>query len=238
MRKIFFLVALFLCSKFLFAQQEHTQSDGHNHEHADESYHPKYLFQLQEGDLIFQDLDCGPLCDAIEKVTNGIYGIDFSHIGLVHYHENGAIYIIEAIGNNVQETALDLFLTRNIDTLGKPRCAVGRPEDTLQKYIPATVSLCLAEVGKPYDDVFLVNNDKWYCSELLATMFNKASHREIFTFEPMTFKDPFTHEYFPAWIDYYKKLGVNIPEAESGCNPGLMSRSPYLMILLPYARFK
>ena len=25
--------------------------------------------ELQDGDLLFQNIDCGPLCDAIEKVT-------------------------------------------------------------------------------------------------------------------------------------------------------------------------
>ena len=39
---------------------------------------------LQNGDFIFQNLDCGSLCDAIEQVTEGIYGMDFSHIGLVY----------------------------------------------------------------------------------------------------------------------------------------------------------
>jgi len=40
-------------------------------------------FVLQPGDLLFQDLDCGPLCDAIEKVTTGYQGANFSHVGIV-----------------------------------------------------------------------------------------------------------------------------------------------------------
>ena len=28
-------------------------------------------FTFQEGDIFFQDLDCGPPCDAIEAVTQG-----------------------------------------------------------------------------------------------------------------------------------------------------------------------
>jgi len=40
-------------------------------------------FKLQEGDLLFQDLDSSPLCNAIELVTPGYNGANFSHIGLV-----------------------------------------------------------------------------------------------------------------------------------------------------------
>ena len=38
-------------------------------------------FKLKNGDLLFQDLDSSPLCDAIEKVTSGFNNLNFSHIG-------------------------------------------------------------------------------------------------------------------------------------------------------------
>ena len=37
-------------------------------------------FELTNGDLLFQDLDCGPFCDAIEKVTEGYRGAQLSHV--------------------------------------------------------------------------------------------------------------------------------------------------------------
>ena len=45
-----------------------------------------FTLQAQEfkaGDLIFQDLQCGPLCDAINAVTKGYQGKDFSHVAIV-----------------------------------------------------------------------------------------------------------------------------------------------------------
>ena len=39
---------------------------------------------FRTGDLLFQDIDCGGLCDAIEKVTAGVKGYHFSHVGLVY----------------------------------------------------------------------------------------------------------------------------------------------------------
>ena len=40
-------------------------------------------YKPQTGDLLFQDMDCGPMCDAIEAVTQGAEGAKFSHIGIV-----------------------------------------------------------------------------------------------------------------------------------------------------------
>ena len=40
-------------------------------------------FLLQKGDILFQDLDSSPLCEAIERVTPGYKKANFSHIGIV-----------------------------------------------------------------------------------------------------------------------------------------------------------
>ena len=47
----------------------------------------KSNFDLKEGDLLFQDLDSSPLCDAIELVTPGYNGANLSHIGLIVYDD-------------------------------------------------------------------------------------------------------------------------------------------------------
>ena len=41
-------------------------------------------FAFKSGYLLFQDLDCGELCDAIKWVTKGVNGKEFSHLGLVY----------------------------------------------------------------------------------------------------------------------------------------------------------
>jgi hypothetical protein len=47
----------------------------------------------------------------------------------------------------------------------------------------------------------------------------------------MTFKNPETKEFFPAWILYYATLQKDIPEGKAGINPGLISRSPNIRII-------
>ena len=74
MRHIFFL--LFFCSQQLLAQ-------------------------YQEGDLLFQDCDCGAMCDAIESVTFGRNNARFSHIAIVVKDENEQLQALEANVNGV-----------------------------------------------------------------------------------------------------------------------------------------
>ena len=41
--------------------------------------HSKISEKLQDGDLLFQNLNCDNLYEAIEAVTEGVNGQDFSH---------------------------------------------------------------------------------------------------------------------------------------------------------------
>ncbi len=192
---------------------------------------------LQEGDLLFQDLNCGELCDAIEAVTEGVNGRDFSHCAMV-VKINDTLQVVEAIGDQVQVTSLRNFFARSGDTTTIQNITVGR---VLEKYQPLAAKAALnakAHIGEPYDDVFLMNNNSWYCSELLYKSFKAANDsNDFFELNPMTFKDPKTNDFFPAWVDYYKQLKQDIPEGKPGINPGLISRSDKIEIV-PLKCFK
>jgi hypothetical protein len=36
----------------------------------------------------------------------------------------------------------------------------------------------------------------------------------------MTFKDPETNDYFPAWVEYFNKMNVPIPEQQTRTQSG------------------
>ncbi len=187
---------------------------------------PLEKVQLRTGDLLFQNLDCGPLCDAIEAVTQGFDGHKFSHIGLV-YLRNDTTYIIEAMGSGVRLVTLDDFKKRS-----KHKLYAARVQERYQKLVPAAVSYCLSSLGIPYDDAFLYDNHKYYCSELMYDAFKKANHNKpFFRLEPMTFKQPGSQKFFPVWVKYYADLGIPVPEGKPGINPGGISRSPKITIL-------
>lgn len=182
------------------------------------------------GDLLFQDLDCGELCDAIEKVTTGIDGADFSHVGIVSVEKDTA-FVYEAIDQGIVRTRLDKFLERSKDSAGKPKVMAGRVKKEYEGSIPGAIKLCRKIIGKPYDDVFDLQNQSYYCSELVYFAFMDAGGKNLFETAPMTFKDPDTGKTFPAWDDYYKNLNAAIPEGKPGLNPGGVSRSPVINIV-------
>jgi hypothetical protein len=185
---------------------------------------------LKEGDLLFQDLNCGELCDAIEAVTEGVNHQDFSHCAMV-IRDGDSLMVVEAIGNKVQLNSIHRFFVRSGDTLQIKNIAVGRVKPQYFGLIPQAASNAKALVGQPYDDAFLPNNNSWYCSEVLYDAFRKASNSEFFELQPMTFKDPRTKDYFPAWIEYYRDLKTEIPEGVPGLNPGSISRSDKIEII-------
>ena len=192
-------------------------------------------FALQEGDLLFQDVNCGPFCDAIEKVTEGYQGANLSHVGMAIITENGKMQIIEATTNGVILTEVSVFLDKSLDINGNPNVLVGRMNEKFRFLIPQAKKHAQSLLGKKYDDVFDVNNDTYYCSELVYEAFKSANGDiPIFNLNPMTFVDPDTNETFGIWVDYYRKLGVRIPEGEPGLNPGGMSRSEKLNIVYDY----
>ena len=193
--------------------------------------HAQFASELRTGDLLFQDLDCGPLCDAIESVTEGINGRDFSHCGIVLV-ENDQKFVLEAIGPGVIKTDIRQFLRRSGDSTSIRNVVAARFKSDFQKLILPAIEEAKSLLGKGYDHVFDIENDAYYCSELLYVIFKKAnSGNEVFGLEPMTFKKTLSDNFDPAWVAYYKDLGAEIPEKALGTNPGLISRSDKIYIL-------
>lgn len=192
-------------------------------------------FALQEGDLLFQDSDCGPFCQAIESVTYGIDGFNFSHVGLVMRDTAGDLRVMEATTRGVLFTPIDSFLSGSLDSVGHPKVVVGRLKDEHQHLIPAAIDYIAARRNAPYDFGFDLHNQRYYCSELIHLAFEAAHDGQpLFETPPMTFKAPGTDSTFAVWQTYFEELQLPIPEGAPGLNPGSMSRSPYLDIVHQY----
>lgn len=182
--------------------------------------------KLKDGDLIFQDMDCGPLCDAIEAVTEGYKGNDFSHMGMV-YHRNDTIFIIEAAGKAVRLNTLENF-SKNTGKV----MFIGRLKKQYNGLIRPALQFSLKQMGVPYDEEYVYDNGSYYCSELIYDAFKWANkNKPFFELFPMTYIQPGTDAFFPAWVDYYSAIGKEIPEGLPGCNPGGMSMSDKIDII-------
>ncbi len=186
---------------------------------------PPDSLDYRSGDLLLQDLDCGPLCDAIESVTPRLDGRAFSHIGLVSVGPEGTVDVIEAISaGGVVATPLDSFLLRAVDGSGRPQIVQMRLRESYRHLVPEAIAFAKTQFGTPYDPVYLEGNGLYYCSELLYDAFRAANGgKPFFAQLPMTFKDPGTDAFNVAWVGYYKELGEPIPEGEPGCNPGTIA---------------
>lgn len=183
---------------------------------------------LKNGDIIFQDIDCGPMCDAIESVTEGYSGLDFSHMGMV-YLRNDSVLIIESIGEGVILTPLEHFLSRTRNDHW-----VGRLKPRYQHLIPQALGFALLSIGMPYDNEFLYANGKYYCSELIYDAFRHANKgKPFFKLFPMTYKEPGKDSFYPVWQQHFAALNMQVPEGLPGCNPGGMSRSGKITMLGP-----
>ncbi|MDR3350871.1 MAG: hypothetical protein LBN98_04415 [Prevotellaceae bacterium] len=179
---------------------------------------------LQAGDLLFQSGKDG-LRGAIEAVTEGAGGYNFSHMAMLVPDSSGRLWVIEAAGKGVQLTPVDTFLRSGT------RVALGRVKDEYKPLLPAAVAFALQQIGKPYDDEYIYGNGKYYCSELIYDAFLAANnHVPFFTLAPMTFKSPATGAFLEEWVVHYQKLNRSIPEGEPGCNPGALSQSEKIEI--------
>ena len=215
-----FILAIF--SIFLFACR------GQNSQKA---------FELREGDLLFQDLDGSSLSDAIEEVTAEEKSMSFSHVGIMVPSVDSSLVVLEAIGDAVQYTALDSFLTRSLNTDRMPKVRVARLKEKHQSRIEKAISYGKSLVGLLYDPVYLMSDSTYYCSELIYEMFKHSGDgSEIFKLNPMTFKDPKTGHFHSVWVEYYKELGVEIPEGKPGCNPNGMSESKEIDWVFDYSK--
>lgn len=176
--------------------------------------------QLQQGDLVFQNLTCGELCQAILAVTPCQTGKTFNHCGIVNVTDSG-IFVIEAIGTKVQQTPLSVFEHRNANPVAFARLRGRKGASS------AAVARALKYLGRPYDDAFLPGDSALYCSELIWECYEERG-KKIFELQPMTFKAPGTDSTFAGWQNYYQQLGRPVPEGAPGINPCGIANEPFL----------
>ncbi|HUH26113.1 MAG TPA: YiiX/YebB-like N1pC/P60 family cysteine hydrolase [Flavobacterium sp.] len=173
---------------------------------------------LKNGDLLFINMHCGAMCEAINAVTDGFEGQDFNHVGMVYSDNDQDFYVYEAVSKGVIKTPVNDFLKRT-DLVYK-----GTIKEPYQHLIPLAAEFCKSQLGVPYDNDFLYDNGKYYCSELLYDAFLFANHNEaFFQLFPMTYKEPNSENFFPVWIEHFAQQDIAIPEGKPGCNPGGIS---------------
>ncbi len=172
---------------------------------------------LQPGDIVFQNLPCGGMCDAIIATTPCQNNRRFNHCGVV-IKEGKKLFVVEAIGKAVQKSPLQKFTARDTAHV----LFAGRAKASLKER-KRFAQNSLRYVGRPYDDPFLPGDSALYCSELVWEAFSQNG-RKLFPQKPMTFKE--NGQTHPAWKAYYEDLKQPIPEGILGINPCAIANSP------------
>lgn len=189
-------------------------------------------FKLHKGDLIFQEACANDLENSIKQVTNSIDNYEFTHVGMVYIDNKNSIFVLEATHPRTVLTPISEYLYPKNEKNCYPKSVVGRLKEKYQPLITDALAEGFMLLGKDYDYGFVLENDMYYCSELVYEILKRANKGEdVFPLNMMTFKYKDSDEIAQGWIEYFSKHGLSIPEGELGINPGAMSRSDVISIV-------
>lgn len=172
---------------------------------------------LKSCDLLFH---AAPQSNAITEVTQGVNKERIDHVA-IFFKRNGKKCVIEAIDSGVVITPLEKFLER------KGKVIAGRVNGYVNK--KRTIRTALSYLGRPYDHLYMRDNDAIYCSELVELSFVDKQGKRIFQPIPMSFHDE-NGEIISYWKEFYSAHGMQVPEGEPGSNPGDLSRKKNVII--------
>ena len=185
---------------------------------------------------MFQNTGIGEIDNAIKEVTATSFSRNYSHVGMA-LQKDEKWFVMEAIPKEgICLTPLIQFLNRNKNKFNKSQTTVARLDSYYQPYISKAIEYALARIDTPYDEIFLWDDDSYYCSELVYKMFSSQDLPKDsipFLTHPMTFNDS-TGNPIPSWVRYYETRKEAIPEGIEGTNPNLMASSPHITFVHDY----
>lgn len=187
--------------------------------------------QLQNSDLLFVVGSDSEFSQAIASATGGDDNLKYVHVAILKV-DNDMMQVIEADPENgVRKITLDEFLAGAPRLSGNPGVVIKR----LNADFDADSAVANAEkhLGEPYDWLYLPDNGKSYCSELVYESYIDEQGHPIFQAVPMNFRnaDGTMPEF---WERLFRQSGMAVPEGVPGTNPQDMSKDSRLKEVLRY----
>ena len=181
--------------------------------------------EVLEGDLLFAY--SATTGRAISEATvHDATALPIYHVAIATWL-NGSLYALEAIDKGVVLTPYDKFCER---TLSKGGMVIGRLKD--RSGIDQSVSNAMEHLGKPYDDLYMIDTQEIYCSELVQLSYVNGRGQRLFPLINMSFHDAQGH-ILGYWREHYEKHGMAVPEGALGTNPAQIAANPAIEILNP-----
>lgn len=175
--------------------------------------------EIKTGDILFRGSFNGDLSKAINDVTR-TGGTNYTHMGIAEVDDTLVWVYHAAPGKGVCRELLSDF--QNPEERIRTHVDVYRVNPEFQNRIPLAMQSVKKLVGQAYNYSYIIEDEGYYCSELIYHLWEPDS---VFKLEPMTFKRRGSDEFHEGWIKHYRKLEIDIPEGQPGCNPNAMASS-------------
>jgi len=182
--------------------------------------------ELKNGDFVFVQSKVENLSGAINRVTQKSETENFDHVGLIEI-QKGGIFILHSAPKlgSTRQNFEDFF---NEKTKNEQKMIIYRLKKEYQKAIEPAIIQAKTLLNKPYNWSYILNENSYYCSDFIERAFRKDS---IFEHIEMNFKNPTTDKIDDFWIDFYKKLNLDVPQNMPGTNPNQLAGSEKLFRL-------
>ena len=181
------------------------------------------LKNIRNGDLIFVGAQTEELSGAISRVTKISEKTNFDHVGLIEKTSDSIFVLHAAPMGGSQREEIHHFYTSQTEK--KNKIVIYRLQKEYQATIPNAITKAKTMLGKPYNWLYILNDDELYCSDFVERAFRND---EVFELIPMNFKNKETGIIDDFWIDFYKKKGKEVPQDEPGTNPNQLASSEKL----------
>ena len=187
---------------------------------------PAPAIDVMEGDLLFA---CSKThATAITAATvHDATALPIYHVAIATW-VSGKPYALEAIDEGVVLTPFETFEQR---TMSKGSMIVGRLKD--RSGIDQSVSNAMEHIGKPYDNLYMIDTQEIYCSELVQLSYVNGKGERLFPLIHMSFHDA-SGRILDYWRQHYAKHGMMVPEGAMGTNPAQIASDPAVKIITYY----
>lgn len=179
--------------------------------------------QALEGDLLFAY--SSTTGRAISEATvHDSSALPIYHVAIATWIGD-RLYALEAIDEGVVLTPYDTFQER---TTSKGGMLIGRLHD--RSGVNQSVSNAMEHLGKPYDDLYMIDTQEIYCSELVQLSYVNGKGQRLFPLINMSFHDA-QGRILDYWREHYAKHGMAVPEGALGTNPAQIANNPAVEII-------
>lgn len=174
--------------------------------------------QVLEGDLLFAYSSTAGRAISDATVHDST-ALPIYHVAIATWIGD-RLYALEAIDEGVVLTPYDKFQER---TTSKGGILIGRLHD--RSGVDQSVSNAMEHLGKPYDDLYMIDTQEIYCSELVQLSYVNGKGQRLFPLINMSFHNA-QGRILDYWREHYAKYGMAVPEGALGTNPAQIANDP------------